>query len=82
MDTHANDQLKTDSKKLLNDIHNLSVDVRSRLKDAKKELAAEWARLDPLVMDAEKKYATANEASKLGLQELLMSVKHLRDSMK
>ena len=81
MQTHDNDKLKADTKKLHADVHRLAVDIRGRIHTAKKEVAGEWTRLEPFVTDAGKKFGSATEASKLGLEELLKSVQHVRDSL-
>jgi hypothetical protein len=81
MNTTGN-ELKSELKKGLSQLQTLRDEVRVRLHLANMDLKDQWNKLEPHLLDVEKKAADASEASRTMLHDALKKLEKFSASLK
>lgn len=75
------DNLKVEIEKGLSQLQTLRDEIRVKLHLGGMEVKSEWDKLEPYVLDVEKKASDLSEASKSALDEAVEKLKKLRSSL-
>jgi hypothetical protein len=74
-------ELKTEIEKGLSELQTLRDEIRVKLHLGGMDVKDEWNRLEPYVLDVEKKASDISEATREALDEALGKLKKLRSSL-
>jgi predicted nucleic acid-binding Zn-ribbon protein len=75
-------ELKSELKKSLSHLQTLRDEVKVRLHLASMDLKDQWNKLEPHLLDVEKKAADASEASRTMIQDALRKLEKFSASLK
>ena len=74
-------EMKNELKKSLSKLQTLRDEVRVRLHLANMDLKDQWNKLEPYILDVEKKASDASEASKSLVDEAVKKIEKFRASL-